>query len=525
MAQSYRMSTLFLTGEAGQGPLQDAIDTKFPSLFDRIVVIDDIDQLMLYLYRERIGIKHGGADERIGSDVIKPWSFETGIAVIIYSSDGSLKDISPILQRFFPCFNSIALNEFEIRDSGSVLSVLSHFQEVVVNCRDRIARMAHWMYDNKPYDGIYQMIEHLRFVQRLDQQKSVVPRAIRSIDFASLLGVTPGMEAKLWESLDTWSFQPHSFQTRELVYCSFILLRQCARDSKSTVQENKLLLLVFTLESSYHQVNRFHNFRHAVDVMQAAWQLAKRLLNDPLQILLVTLAALGHDVGHPGANNQLLCKYNSPVALHYNQESVLENLHTDIFASLLSDHWPQIMGKNLQGRQHMELMSEAILATDMAFHGDYVRQLQESNEIAHDPKLISSLILKAADISNVTRPLMVSAQWATLITLEFDDCALLDGYQAVGGKHDYSTSGSRRNSYDETKNTPELEHGIGHFDDFCNASPGRLTRDCPTIPTGQIFFIDTFAEQFFAEFCRRFPEVCFLVENVRSNREFWVSRS
>ncbi|CAR27721.1 hypothetical protein ZYGR_0N02070 [Zygosaccharomyces rouxii] len=517
------MSSLFLVGGVAQGPLQDAIDTRFPSLFDRVVVLDDINQLLLYLYRERVGAKYIASAS--DSNTIKPWSFETGIALIVHRPDGTYKDLNPILQRFFPCLNAIALTESQLRDDDSTLSILSRLQQLALICRDRIARMSHWMYDDGPFSGLYLMIRHLRCVQQFNQQVNVIPRAIRSIDFASLLGVTPEMESRLWDSLDTWSFQPHSLQTKELVYCGFLLLRQCARDAKSTVQENKLLLLIFTLESSYHQVNRFHNFRHAVDVMQAAWQLAKRLLTDPLQVLLVTLAALGHDVGHPGANNQLLCKYNSPVALHYKQRSVLENLHTDIFTSLLSEHWPQLIGKTSQGRQHMELISEAIMATDMAFHGNYVRQLQESNQAARDPRSLLSLILKAADISNVTRPLTISAQWAALITLEFDDCALLDRYQAKGGKHNSSTSGSRRNSYAEGRNSPELEHGIDYSDDFYTASPEQLTENFPAIPAGQIFFIDTFAEQFFAEFCKTFPQVGFLVENVKSNREFWVSRS
>lgn len=52
------MSSLFLVGGVTQDPLQDAIDTRFPSLFDRVVVLDDIDQLLLYLYRERVGAKY-----------------------------------------------------------------------------------------------------------------------------------------------------------------------------------------------------------------------------------------------------------------------------------------------------------------------------------------------------------------------------------------------------------------------------------------------------------------------------------
>ncbi|CDH13167.1 related to 3',5'-cyclic-nucleotide phosphodiesterase 2 [Zygosaccharomyces bailii ISA1307] len=596
------MSTLFLVG-VPKSTLKTTLEEKFPQLFDRTLAVDDVDELLLWLYRERVGsyssnrISAGAAEPPTTSptltsasasmaDVTPPvqddtaaagaeagvvepatgdWSFETGITLIIYKSqEGAYRELSPLLQHFFPCFNMLAVPESQLGEIEPLLTQLQGYSQL---CHDRIARMAHWMYRREPSAGFYQMLQHLRCaslqqqnvipraIRSIDfasllgitpyhekrlwrtldswafqphslqmlqhlrcaslQQQNVIPRAIRSIDFASLLGITPYHEKRLWRTLDSWAFQPHSLQTSELVVCSFLLLRQCARDAKIIAQENRLLLLLFTLEASYHQINRFHNFRHAVDVMQAAWQLAKRLLQDPLQTLLVTLAALGHDVGHPGSNNQLLCKYSSPVAIHYREKSVLEHLHTDLFGALLSEHWPQLIGRSVQGRENMELIAEAIMATDMALHGDYVRQLQVSTQLA-DPRSLSSLILKAADISNVTRPLDVSAQWAALITLEFEDCALLDHYETASEEERKDT---------ESENSSGQEHGIDSTFDFSKASPEQLTSKLPNIPAGQIFFIDTFAEQFFAEFCKRFPAVEFLVENVKANRESWVNKS
>lgn len=550
-ASSPAMSTLFLVG-VPKSTLETTLEEKFPQLFDRTLAVDDVDELLLWLYRERVGscssnrISAGAAEPPTTSptltsasaslaDVTPPaqddtaaeaaagaeagvvesargdWSFETGITLIIYKSqEGAYRELSPLLQHFFPCFNMLAVPETQLGEIEPLLTQLQGYSQL---CHDRIARMAHWMYRREPSAGFYQMLQHLRCASL--QQQNVIPRAIRSIDFASLLGITPYHEKRLWRTLDSWAFQPHSLQTSELVVCSFLLLRQCARDAKIIAQENRLLLLLFTLEASYHQINRFHNFRHAVDVMQAAWQLAKRLLQDPLQTLLVTLAALGHDVGHPGSNNQLLCKYSSPVAIHYREKSVLEHLHTDLFGALLSEHWPQLIGRSVQGRENMELIAEAIMATDMALHGDYVRQLQVSTQLA-DPRSLSSLILKAADISNVTRPLDVSAQWAALITLEFEDCALLDHYETASEEERKDT---------ESENSSGQEHGIDSTFDFSKASPEQLTSKLPNIPAGQIFFIDTFAEQFFAEFCKRFPAVEFLVENVKANRESWVNKS
>lgn len=147
-----------------------------------------------------------------------------------------------------------------------------------------------------------------------------------------------------WNILSTWDFCALSLSTQELIWCGFTLIKKLSKDAKVLIADNKLLLLLFTLESSYHQVNKFHNFRHAIDVMQATWRLCTYLLKDnPVQTLLLCMAAIGHDVGHPGTNNQLLCNCESEVAQNFKNVSILENFHRELFQQLLSEHWPQLL--------------------------------------------------------------------------------------------------------------------------------------------------------------------------------------
>ena len=51
---------------------------------------------------------------------------------------------------------------------------------------------------------------------------------------------------------------------------------------------------------------------------------------DHVEMLAVLIASFGHDVGHPGKNNRFLINNRDEVALTYNDNAVLENLHASL---------------------------------------------------------------------------------------------------------------------------------------------------------------------------------------------------
>ncbi|KAL8448233.1 hypothetical protein Emag_004001 [Eimeria magna] len=59
----------------------------------------------------------------------------------------------------------------------------------------------------------------------------------------------------------------------------------------------------------------------------------RKLLDDEV---VMCLAALGHDVGHPGLNNAFLVSTNQSIALVYNDNAVLENYHAYLTFKLIS---------------------------------------------------------------------------------------------------------------------------------------------------------------------------------------------
>ena len=55
----------------------------------------------------------------------------------------------------------------------------------------------------------------------------------------------------------------------------------------------------------------------------------------PIETLASIIANLGHDIGHPGLTNRFLINNKDDLALEYNDNSVLENMHCAIIYSIL----------------------------------------------------------------------------------------------------------------------------------------------------------------------------------------------
>lgn len=225
----------------------------------------------------------------------------------------------------------------------------------------------------------------------------------------------------------------------------------------------------------YQSLNPYHNFRHAVDVMQAtyyfvcraglvslmdpcaameigpdtphgrySWLKNSASLNHllfPFDILALILASIGHDVGHPGVNNVFMVsdrgdsmiewyrhqhsplfffvkiRTATPLALIYNDRSVLESFHAMVFFNILQRHcfqplteWQTIP----EYTRFRKIVVHSILATDMGLHDDYVNKIQgqwerfNTNQVDTKDQaqaddeiiLICGSIIKCADISN-----------------------------------------------------------------------------------------------------------------------------
>lgn len=121
-------------------------------------------------------------------------------------------------------------------------------------------------------------------------------------------------------------------------------------------------------------------------------------------------------------------KAQTPLGILYKDTSVMESHHcalaieiisadeTNVFRSFSEEELPKIWN----------LMIQLILATDMAFHFSFLKEsggLLDSEQFdlkRDDCRILGlKLILKVADISNVSRPFTLADKWCDVLNEEF----------------------------------------------------------------------------------------------------------
>lgn len=186
------------------------------------------------------------------------------------------------------------------------------------------------------------------------------------------------------------------------------------------------------LENGYLS-NPYHNACHAADVMSSvlyfimcSTKLKEAI--DVLDMIAVTIATLGHDVGHRGFNNRFLVNTKDSLAIRYNDNSVLENMHTatifetmsqgfNVLSNLEESNWTRVR----------KCIIDMVLATDLAKHFEIltvfkarVYNLADINiELLEDRLLVLKVALKCGDIGHSAKSLYLHEKWTLLVTEEF----------------------------------------------------------------------------------------------------------
>ncbi|KAI8340806.1 hypothetical protein BC941DRAFT_418224 [Chlamydoabsidia padenii] len=260
----------------------------------------------------------------------------------------------------------------------------------------------------------------------------------------------------LQEKIDSWSFSPFELNHQDLIHCVVLMFKpvlSCPSLDHLIITQEQLYDFISELSTIYHDGNPYHNFAHAVDVLQCSYYTLRQLgvipfqqqheslpttkpqdLLRPIDILALFIAAIGHDAAHPGVNNLFLVNSATPLALLYNDRSVLESFHSMTLFQIMKKHGlDRISGGTgtLNYQEFRKTVVTSILATDMSLHNEYVMKIKEqatrlrsrstSTKVDEEQErlLICSAIIKCADISNVARPFLQSAKWAELLVEEF----------------------------------------------------------------------------------------------------------
>ncbi|CAJ1927365.1 unnamed protein product [Cylindrotheca closterium] len=203
------------------------------------------------------------------------------------------------------------------------------------------------------------------------------------------------------------------------------------------IDQKKMTNFLRSIEKDYFHENPYHNNIHAADVLQTLHSLLQEMGGiqkfqpSPMQLFASLLSAVIHDVGHPGFNNFFQQSSQSEIALCYNDQSCLENMHLALaFRKLLGgkkkssiDIFDGMTPEEVVSCR--KLMIGNVLGTDMSKHfqavNDIKRRISEMNGSASEETTIEVVkyLMHAADISNGAKPKDIAVNWADRCLEEF----------------------------------------------------------------------------------------------------------
>ncbi|CAJ1396913.1 unnamed protein product [Effrenium voratum] len=213
------------------------------------------------------------------------------------------------------------------------------------------------------------------------------------------------------------------------------ILRHAGSIDACKIQEEKLGAWASTVHQGY-RTNPFHNFYHGFGVYQMCFYQLSVL--DTFSKISATqgfgmlVAALCHDIDHPGVTNSYLMKQQDDLALRYNDVSVLENHHAAVACTILRDGATNIaqgMDSAEQGIFRKTII-KCILATDMAHHQGLCQRLigcvsaeDFQSTVTEDTQLLMNVCVHAADLSAQVLRWEVAKKWEDRICQEFTEQA------------------------------------------------------------------------------------------------------
>jgi len=259
------------------------------------------------------------------------------------------------------------------------------------------------------------------------------------------------------ENLTTWRFNPLEFEDPSTVtFVSAKLLSSCLplKCKANGVTERVISAFIATVQEGYSQTLPYHNWNHAVDVMHSVYVLLQecRSVFSALEVYTLLVCACAHDIGHPGVNNEFIVQTQHELALRYNDNAPLENMHCARLFEILEDSATDVVGCMDLRKDFRKMGIEAILHTDNGCHFNVVKALQMIHEV-HDEEFrnvlnryipnsddkptwptrqiseilsekethdtLRNCLLHFADISNSMKPFSVARLWADNILEEF----------------------------------------------------------------------------------------------------------
>ena len=225
---------------------------------------------------------------------------------------------------------------------------------------------------------------------------------------------------------------PFKLDDMTLVYLAQHMLDSYGLVKRFNLDVSKFMQFFIVVHDNYHKDNSFHNFKHAWGTMHLTYQILRNGADmhlTSLDILAVLIAAICHDLDHPGNNNDFEIAAQTSLALSSSDCVVLERHHCSVALKILSSpgcDFTEILQESDKSRLE-QIITASIMATDMSQHFKIVAQLinHSNRPIPFSKKnpderlLLAGFVLHSADVGAQTQAKEVALQWTERCLDEF----------------------------------------------------------------------------------------------------------
>ena len=188
-----------------------------------------------------------------------------------------------------------------------------------------------------------------------------------------------------------------------------------------------MLRFLGAVYNEYHQIP-FHNFNFAVSATQFVYyEIREGKLNlslNKLELFVLLVACICHDMGHSGRTNTFNAKAQTPLSILYKDQPVMETFHCSSAIKVLSQPTCNILsGMNEEQLTNFwTFLIECILSTDMSQHQKIIEEAEaklaqgEGQFDLKNPQkriLLLKLLVKGASNATVARNFDPSEPWAS----------------------------------------------------------------------------------------------------------------
>ncbi|KAJ3444785.1 camp-specific 3'5'-cyclic phosphodiesterase isoform i [Anaeramoeba flamelloides] len=222
-------------------------------------------------------------------------------------------------------------------------------------------------------------------------------------------------------------FEYSDEQLEEMAFQIFEVFHVC---ETLKINKEKGTKFIQEIRKQYLTTIPYHNFSHAFEVFHSlstflytSDQLKKDFTSEEQAALLI--AALCHDLKHPGGNNQKEIEKESDLALIYNDQSVIENYSiSQTFLLVKKNEEANIFSEIAKQKQKKirKWIIQLILATDPEFHNEQLQKIRKNKSLSFEEEShrlqVGALILLASDLGYYTRNQNVITKWRQKICEE-----------------------------------------------------------------------------------------------------------